>query len=184
MRAVWPMLAILALAGCAAPGPPLYSPLSEAGTFGYAEERLANDRFQVTYAAPRQTTFVVSRFDRASNGEQRLALAYDLALLRGADVAAQQGWTHFAVAARDNDTRVDVIGDRGFYRPYSGRHRHRHDRFYYNRFSYRDYAVIYATVGLTVERRDGSGTDVFDTQATLQRLLAKYPGAVPPTASG
>ncbi len=184
MRTVWPMLAILALAGCAEVGPPLYSPISAAGTFGYAEERLTDDRFQVTYAAPRLTTFVFSRFDRAANGEQRLALAYDLALLRAADVAAQSGWTHFVVAARDNDTRVDVIGDRGFYGPYAARPFYRYNRFYYNRFNNNTYAVIRATVGLTVERRDRAGADVFDAGATLRRLQAKYPDAVPAGGSG
>ena len=181
---MWPALVVLALVSCAPAGPPLYSPISEAGTFGYAEERLADDRFRVTYAAPRMTTFVVSRFDNAAIAEQRLALAHDIALLRAADVAGQSGWTHFIVVARDNDTRVEVVRERDFYGPRVPRPFYRYDRFPYDRFGDRDYAVINATVGLTVERRSGTGTNVFGAAATRRRLQATYPDALPAGGPG
>ena len=179
---------LLAVAGCTLPtGPPLYSPVGRAGAFGYTEQRLSNSHFRVTYTAPRVTIYTLSRIDRSLGSDEQLALAYDIALWRAADLSLQNGQPGFAVEKRENDARVEVIRDpypyRSFgYRPYYGRYRYDpfyYDPFYYDPFYYRDYAVICARVILIVELRRRRGPRVFDARETLHRLQAKYPNEMP-----
>ena len=186
MRLAWSVLILLAVAGCTLPtGPPLYSPAGGAGTFGYAEQRLSDSHFRVTYTAPRVTTYTLSRIDRSLESDEQLALAYDIALWRAADLSLQKGQPGFAVEERENDARVEVIRDRYFgYRPYYGRYRsysgrYRYDPFYYDPFDYREYAVIRARVTLIVKLQRRRGPGVFDARETLQRLQAKYPNEIP-----
>lgn len=183
MRLAWSVLFLLAVAGCTLPtGPPLYSPAGGAGTFGYAEQRLSDSHFRVTYTAPRVTTYTLSRIDRSLESDEQLALAYDIALWRAADLSLQNGQPGFAVEKRENDARIEVILDRypyhSFgYHPYYGRYRY--DPFYYDPFDYQEYAVIRARVTLIVELRRRRGARVFDARETLQRLQAKYPNEMP-----
>jgi hypothetical protein len=85
MRRFLPVLAALALAGCATPGPTLYQPAAGPRAVGYSEYRIEPGRYRITFqggpGAPAQRV-------------------EDLALLRAADVALAQGYDWFRVADR------------------------------------------------------------------------------------
>jgi hypothetical protein len=118
-----------------------------------------------------------------------LALAYDMALWRAAELALANGYRWLAVSHRDNDVRVNIGYDYydDAYGPFPYYHRRSHRRHFgyppLHRFGYHDrYANLTARVSITVafgKAPDGDGPDGdrIDAKAVLERLGAKYPGA-------
>ncbi len=107
------VLALFVLAGCAG-SPPLYVHTETGRSYGYSETQLSNTQYRVAYRAPRVSTRTPNRIERERRGHERLALAYDLALWRAADVALQLGVPGFAVASRENDVQVEVSLDKPY----------------------------------------------------------------------
>ena len=179
------VLALFVLAGCAG-SPPLYVHTETGRSYGYSETQLSNTQYRVDYRAPRVSIRKPSRIERERMGHARLALAYDLALWRAADVALQLGVPGFAVASRENDVQVEV----GLDRPYH--HYPFYDPFYYGRpypywepayrrydYRYSEIAYIFAEVHLIVDLRDEPGTGAFNAQETLNQMRTKYPNEAP-----
>ncbi len=182
-----PMFAAAVLIGACAIEPlyPLYSPLAVAGSFGYAEQRLADRIYQVSYSAPIRWTRARGRAVRQRLADVEVALAYDLALRRAAEVSLAKGFPAFDVTARENDVQFDV-GPDYFYDPFFypdpvfG-----HGRFRHRRFIGRDYyGELAVRVDLTVRLTARPSDQGFDADRTLARLRAKYPDAEGPPRPG
>ena len=167
------------IGACAiAPIFPPYSPLAVTGSFGYAEQRLADRLYQVSYSAPIRSTRARGRAARQRLADSQVAFAYDLALRRAAEVSLANGFPTFDVTARQNDVRFDVVPDYfhdpffypdPFFRP--GRFRH-------YRFIGQDYyGELAVRVDLTVRLTAWPSDQGFDADQTLARLRAKYPDA-------
>ncbi len=184
------VLVALAVAGCAVgPGHPLYTPRAVAKSFGYAEERVARDRFRITYAAPVRRTFPHAGPRRQDDAAEQLALAYDMALWRASEVALANGYPGFVAGPRDNQVQVDVaydyyrdpFYDDPFYHYGHRRHRlHRHypyDPYYYGG-RYSRYALMAATTTVTVELRKVRVPEAIDAATTIRRMRRKYPEAL------
>jgi hypothetical protein len=184
------MLAVLLVAGCAGgPSYPLYSPRAVAQTFGYAEERVAKNRFRVTYAAPVRRTYPYAGPRREADAAEQLGLAYDMALWRASELALANGFPGFVTGPRDNEVQVDVAYD--YYRDpfyddpfyHYGHRRHRlyrhypYDPYYYGG-RYSRYALIAAKTTLTVELRKVRVPEAIDAATTIRRLRQKYPDAL------
>ena len=73
----------LALAACTTPT--VYAPMARPGTSGYAETRIQSDRYRITF--------------RGGSDASRNRVS-DLALLRAAQIATEQGYDWFRIAQR------------------------------------------------------------------------------------
>jgi len=181
-----PLLVFPLLAGCApVPVYPLYTSVQVAGSFGYAEQRIADARYTVTYTAPVQRTYAYGGARRDQDADRRVALAYDLALWRAAELALAHGYPAFRVAERNNDIQVDVRHD-AYYDPFPDfGHHHRYGHFPRGYPSYYpSYAYLAAGVTLAVEFRRAGAGDTFDARATRERLRAHYAQATAPGSAG
>ena len=177
------LAAALAMAGCAPEARyPLYTALEVAESFGYSEERLSETGYRVTYSAPVRRTYAYGGEGRKQETEQRLALAYDLALWRAAELALAHGYPAFEVSNRDNSVQVDIRHDYYPHYPYfHHRHHFGHGFFPHHFYGYYDrYAELAARVSIAVDFRAAPDGDRLDAQATLKRLEAKYPSAAGP----
>lgn len=128
-------LAFALLAACAFPQPrPLYASLQSSGSYGYFEEQLSGDRFRVGYDAPVETRYRGSRGERQAEVDRQVALAYDMALLRAAELAQARDRETFRISQRQNNVRIE---ERDEYRgtPYPG--------FYHPYWHHRYFAVPY-----------------------------------------
>ena len=180
MQQLVPALAAAALIGACAiePSHPLYTSFGVAGSFGYAEHQLADRVYQVSYHAPSLWTRTYGRAARRRLADRQVALAYDLALWRAAEVALINGFPAFDITARGNDVQFDVKPDY-FYDPffYPGPFLgHGHFRRY--RFIGQDYySELAVRVDLTVRVTDRPSDQAFNAERTVARLRAKYPDA-------
>jgi hypothetical protein len=173
-------LAALLLAACATQPRSLYAPFGQLGGYGFTEEQLSETRLRVRYEAPTRTAYDAGRIERERQASGRVALAYDMALLRAADLALARGFPAFAVTERQNDVAVEVEPDYPyfgdpflFHGPFYRRHLHR-PAFYFPQ------STVGAGVTLLVELRRTPGGDALDARATAARLRAKYPTATAP----
>lgn len=171
---------------------PLYTPLEVAGSFGYEEQRLSERRFRVTYHAPIVATYAYSSGQRRQEVAQEVALAYDLALWRAAELALEAGYPALTVAERNNDSRVEVFGDPYYdpfvypgypflYPPYPFFHYgppfgHLRQPFYSS--YYQPYAELMVSVTITVAFGEDQGAGALHARTTLERLREQYPDAV------
>ncbi len=181
-----PLLVFPLLAGCApVPVFPLYTSVQVAGSFGYAEQRISDTRYRVTYTAPVRTTYAYGGERRDQDTDRQVALAYDLALWRAAELALAHGYPAFRVAERTNDIQVDVRHDE-YYDPFP-------DFGFHHRYGliphgypiyYPSYAYLAAGVTLAVEFRRAGAGDTFDARATRERLRAQYAPATAPGSAG
>ena len=177
------LAAALTIAGCAPEARhPLYTPLTLAESFGYSEQRLSETSYKVTYSAPVRRTYAYGREERKQETEERLALAYDLALWRAAELALAHGYPAFEVSNRDNSVQVDIRSDYYRHDPflYHGHH-FGHGFFPHHFYGFYDrYAELAARVSIAVDFRAAPDGDRLDARATLKRLRAKYPDAAGP----
>ena len=187
MRALrlWPLAALL-LAACAGTPRPLYAPFGEIGGYGYTEQQLSETRLRVRYEAPLDTAYDAGRIERERQSGARVTLAYDLALLRAAELALARGFAAFAVTERQNDVAVEVEPDYPFYRDpffFPGPFGRRRYPFYYPpAYSFDRQTTYGAGVTLLVELRRVAGPDALDARATISRIRAKYPTGLTPQA--
>ncbi len=176
----------LAVAGCAPEARyPLYSPLELAESFGYSEQQLSETGYRVSYSAPIRRTYAYRGEKRQQQAEERLALAYDLALWRAAELALANGYPAFEVSDRDNSVQVDIRNEYYHHYPFFHHGLHHHPGFFPHHFYgyYDRYAELAARVSIAVGFRDAPAAESFDAQATLKRLRAKYPDAAGPAPS-
>lgn len=163
-------LAVLALAGCG-PTPPLYAPFGTHGGYGFSEEPMPPHRFRVSYAAPLDVA-LAPHFQR--DIDARVALAYDLALRRAAELARDNGAGWFVIVKRENDIERSEDGD--LYGPF--------DTFGYPRR--RSFLPAYpesrlgVVVTLTVELRDRGDPDTLEVDKVLAEVAQRRPGITCP----
>jgi hypothetical protein len=102
------VLLLAGLLGCeAAPHRPLMSARTGEQAFGYAEQRLGQNRFSVEY----QTPFTRTSLDetrRRDAAERLRVVATDLAQLRAAHLAKAEGYRAFRITDQAFDTNVEV----------------------------------------------------------------------------
>ena len=193
------LAAAVLLSACAVgappPQPPLMSPLSATGRYGYADQQIGRGRYKISYTGPSVRT-ASNRPGRADDAKAAKAEAYDLALWRAAQVALDDGYGGFAIDHQDHEVEVTVNQGSYPYRwPYYGfrygRYGHRFGYLGYPRFGYGypgyplyRYTTLRATVTLSVAMRKEAGPDDFDAAATAARKAAKYPAAASPPAAG
>lgn len=195
------LAAAMLLSACATePPPPLMSPYSETGRYGYVDRQTGRDRYEVSYIGPSVRT-ASTRPGRTDDTKAAKAEAYDLALWRAAQIAVDGGYEGFAIDDQNHEVEVTVNqGSYPYHRPYYGsyygpygRFGRRSGFFYggYPYFGYGGYALyryttLRATVTLSVAMRKEAGADDFDAAATAARQAAKYPIAAPspPPAAG
>lgn len=176
-RLIIGLAALAALLGACATGPghPLYSPIATAGTFGYVDEQRSAKEFRVAYIAPTEFGAIYYGARKEEAQARNLALAYDMALRRAAELAIANGYPGFVVKRRDNDVNVqvydDILGD-----PYLGgwpASRYRFPYYYPGPYRYRrgQMRIMVALEVTMVEEADG---EAFDAKSLIERLEAKY----------
>ena len=195
-------LAVAALlSACATePPPPLMSPFSETGRYGFVDRQTGRDGYEISYIGPSVRT-ASTRPGRADDAKAAKAEAYDFALWRAAQVALDNGYEGFAIDNQDHEVE-DTVSQVSYpyRRPYDGPHYGRFGRFGhgfgyfyggypyygYGGYSLYRYTTLRATVTLSVAMRTEAAADDFDAAATAARQAAKYPGAAasPPSAAG
>ncbi len=165
--------AVILLAACA--GPPLYQPQSGSRSFGFSERAVGGGLIEISYTTPKRITYAVYSTDQES--DRRLQLAYDLALLRAAELAISRTGK-FSINRRDNDAKVDIHRDyRSFgagYTPYRG-----HTAMSRSRRDTEPYAVITARVTLLVDLSPSPAANTFSAAETAARLRRQYSDELP-----
>lgn len=167
------------LSACAAsPPPPLYASLEATGDYGYYEEQLSDRRFRVGYDAAIETRYSGSRAERRREVDRKVAVAYDMALLRAAELAHQHGAEVFAIDARENNVRIE---ERDEYRgtPFLFDHPYWHHRYYaVPYYAYPDFVdrvtEISVQVSFTATFGRSAAEDTFDAGQVIERISRKY----------
>jgi hypothetical protein len=167
--------------------------MSQTGDFGYAEQKLAEDRYQVTYTTPRVRTSTSSE-ERSREVEALKQQAHDLAVWRAAQLTQQAGYPAFRIESdsRDADLTLRREGD-PFYRPFPYPYPYFHGRGawpydydgpYYGGYRYRSDAWARVTGTLVVTFLREPTDDSLDAAATIKELSARYASATYPADSG
>lgn len=182
LRSLAPLMFVATLAACAAaPRMPLMSPLDGGGGFGYSEQQLGADRFEVSYLGPR-TRSSLRREKRAADTEMARNLAYDLALWRAAELSVQRRFPAFVVEDKKTDIEVEII-DEAFYAPrYPFIHHHGllqsnfHPFYGYPQGYRRVRLQARAVLIIALLKRPTGGS--FDAAATVESLRRKHADAL------
>lgn len=167
-------------AGCSERAP-LYAPLEAGINHGYSDQQVGPTKYAVTYEAPPLHSNAVTETQRTAEEQQRIALAYDMAMWRAAELASENGFTAFTLSDRNNTVAIErheytVLPD--------------HLHCYQTEaerlvdcapFIPPDYAtgyvVIRAHVSFTIELEKTPSAASFDAQQALGKLKARYPDA-------
>ncbi|MCP4316533.1 MAG: hypothetical protein GY789_11090 [Hyphomicrobiales bacterium] len=184
-----PILLPLVLAACASePPPPLMSPLSEAGRYGYSDKKTGRDSYEVTYSGPSIRTGS-TRAGREGDRKAAKAQTYDLALWRAAQVAIDNGYEGFDIDREDDEIEVTVRqGYYPYYRPFyygPGRY-YGHPSPYAGFYDYPSYGryrdtSLRAVTTLAVSMKSSAADSEFDAAATAARMALKFPGTASAT---
>lgn len=186
------VLLLMALAllptGCATgPQLPLLTPIAVAGSFGYSEIRVSDDRYIVTYVAPPRLTSAYGTA-READAQAARTLAFDMAVWRAAQIAEAQGFAGFRIIDRRSD--VDTY-PAPFYDPWDPwpgpcwQCRRFGFPYYSDPFGYQPYAYVQARVTLTVQMLHDPGPGDYRAADVIEQLRRTYPGAdgAPPPAA-
>ncbi len=180
-----PLIALviaIGLSACATgPRPPLMSPLSPGGEYGYAEEALGGGRVQVIYVTPSlRSAFAPAQ--READAAALRALALDLATWRAAQRALKDGFPAFRIEDRQVDVEVTVYGEGPqFPDRYLG-----HPRGTYRVPSptvmpWARSTWVQARATLVVRLLRAPAEGALDARATVERMRRKRPeGRLPP----
>ena len=173
----WPAIAAALLAACAPQ--PGYVPITDNGFFGYSSEMRGAQALRVTFKSPRRTAGGDLTPARGPAAQANAQEAFDLALLRAAEVAQAGGWRELTVVSREADVdgrvRYDFYSDPlGLPFGYP----------YHNRYSFggrrvldsRPDTSVQTTVVLDVTLHRGTGSDrgPIDVAQTVRETRARY----------
>lgn len=158
-------------------------PQSTNGVFGYSDNMVAPDVYQVTYVSPPLRAAPASDDAHGLAGEKQRV--YDLALWRAAQLAQEKGFPAFQVQHENRDVDVTVRHDPVYYPPpplFFGPCRWDcgwpgYWPYYPYDYSYRTSAAGRVTVNLTVKMLAQATPDSFDTATTVERLHKAYASA-------
>jgi hypothetical protein len=176
-----------AVTGCdSAPPPPLLSPISVAGRYGYADVPLGDHRYQVSYLGPSQRSLRSPAARQETNTAERTQ-AFDFALWHAAQIALAQGFVGFRVS--NIRTNVDSIVDES-YDPFFAHGFYPHRRLWAPAGPYWGpegwpspyiYAQTQVVIDvLLVQTLDAGDYDAHDT---IEQLNNTYPGAAGPAGA-
>lgn len=175
------VLTFALLTACTSPQPrPLYASLQSSGSYGYFEEQLSDDRFRVGYDAPVETRYRGSRGERQAEVDRKVALAYDIALLRAAELAQTRGHETFRISQRQNNVRIEERDEYrgtpypGFYHPYW-----HHRYFAVPYYAYPEFIDRVTEIAVSVSFNSHLGApvgeeDSFDARDVIARVSQKY----------
>lgn len=194
--APWGGLFLLALAGCASrqlPQPAMVA-MGQFGDFGYAERRLAEDRYEVSYTTPLLRTSTSSG-ERSREVEVQKEQARDLALWRAAQLAQRAGYAALRIDSDNRDADVTIRRESDpFDRPYPYPYPYLYGRGewpfyspYYGPgygYGYRTEATARITSTLRVTFLRQPTDDSLDAAATVKDLSARYASATYPGRDG
>lgn len=175
---IFALVLTLLVAGCTEPSlQQLYVPATSGAGYGYAERMLPGAEAVVTYDAPLDSAFSYAEIAGQQIIDANVNRAYDLALMRAADLTLSKGLAGFRVTNRTNDVNVRRVYNPPFYGygyPYYGRYGH---PFYYGGagFPINDsYEVLYTrvTLNVTFEKRVEKG--VFNAAEVRTTIGARY----------
>ncbi|HEX7969432.1 MAG TPA: hypothetical protein VF502_14525 [Stellaceae bacterium] len=172
--------------GCATgPQLPLLTPIAVAGSFGYSEIRISDDRYMVTYVAPPGLTSAYGTA-READAQAARTLAFDMAVWRAAQIAEAQGFAGFRIIDRRSDVDTYAVP---YYDPWDPWGCWECRRFgfpsYHDPFPYSPYAYLQARVTITVQMLHDPGPGDYKAAAVIEQLRRTYPGAdgvLPPPA--
>ncbi|MFQ5785337.1 MAG: hypothetical protein ACE5H8_11000 [Alphaproteobacteria bacterium] len=171
------VIAVSGLAACETPpAPPLMSPWQAEIAYGYSEGRLEDDRLDVTYVSPSQSTSL-NRSRREEDATAARELAVDLATWRAAEIAAREGFAAFVIEDTRLDVEVELYRDAPYFPrfgladPVSGY------RFVQDHGQDFRAAWLQARARLTVALKHQAGPGTLDAEATVARFEKKYPMA-------
>ena len=175
------VLAATTVAACATnrPRPPLMSPFVDNGEYGYADKKLGDERYQVTYFGPR-IRVPVNPSRRPPFIDRAKQQANELALWRSAQLSQANGKIRFSVVNKESDVQVDVNRNDGYYPRYSYPFRYRRRGYGYwgYPYPYGFYAYPSATarvqVVLTVTFHDKSTKDSYDAAQVIREFRHKF----------
>ncbi len=174
------------LSGCeSGPRPPLLSPIEVAGSYGYSDVALGENRYQVAYVGPGQRS-LRSAPARQETGAAERTQAFDFALWHAAQIALAQGFTGFRVS--NIRTNVDTIVEDP-YDPYYGPGYYPFRRSWGPGPFWRPYGwpspYLYAQtqVVIDVALLQALGPGDYDAHDTVEQLNKTYPGAAEPIGS-
>jgi hypothetical protein len=105
------VVAIALLGGCAERTPQMAMvAASPDGGYGYSDQRIAPDLYDVHYASP-ELSLPVDEGARARQIDTEKARAFDLALWRSCQIAVAQGFSYLKIEEDHRDANVDVKRD-------------------------------------------------------------------------
>ena len=157
----------------------LYVPLGVGSGYGFTEQPIGDRRFKITYDMPVSTAFTFAGPSGQREANTELARAFDLALLRAAEIALVNGAPAFRLVDRVNDVNVRnyVAWRDPFYYPYWRRPWWGYPHPYH--VYPEDYATLDTRVTLTVELLPTLEPGAYDALRTQAEIRARY--ARPPT---
>ncbi|MDJ0949578.1 MAG: hypothetical protein QNJ94_11710 [Alphaproteobacteria bacterium] len=167
------------LAGCAAPvPPPVYVPIAEAQSYGYADRQLGETSYEVSYVTAERRVSSNS-IGREAELDALATQAQEVAQLRAADIAIETEHPAFKVIDRRTDAEVTVRDHRyyghGHFHPFgfaSSHHLHHHPVAFAPIISRVAFAQVRTT--LTVELLQTTDDDSADAAVVRNRLQEKY----------
>lgn len=174
------VLAAAALAACAdQAAKPLMTHIAAGETYGYSEDWVSGDTYEVRYLAPDVRTTHIRPEWLARAQRRAEETAYDVALWRAAELSLQKGFPAFSVMNRHTETRRYIVG-RDYTSAFDASQRNVMPRLVHQ------YSATYfkPLVTLTVELSREVGGTAVDAAETAARIERKYaairPGAVAP----
>jgi hypothetical protein len=158
---------------------PLMTPLVSPDSYGYSEEWLSDETYQVRYLGPEVRTENIRPQWVERAARQAEETAYDLALWRAAQLSLQKGFPAFLVTDGQTETRRYIVG-RDYTTAFDSANLNVTPRYP----AYYSATYLKPEVTLTVEMsREFTGV-AFDARETADRMERKYadlgPGDISP----
>ena len=164
---------LAALAACSAAPRPLMVPITEDGTYGFTQEQVAPEEYEIAYYGPMIYTQITikSWLERISNIAKQTS--QDLALWRAAELAAGKGFSGVKVSEAGSNVRHYIVG-----RDYENVPVGVFQNVIINRYEYASWTYYRGEAKLTVELTDETGEGVFNAAETAAALKTRYERAV------
>jgi hypothetical protein len=174
------LAAAVALAACTERlSQPLMTPLVSPDSYGYSEDWLSDDTYQVRYLGPEVRTNAIRPqwVERAAQRAEETA--YDLALWRAAKLSLQRGFPAFVVTDGQVEVSKYIVG-----RDYTSAFDAASLNVTPRAASYYSATYLKPQVILTVEMSHELAGAAFDARGTADRIEQKFadgaPGAIAP----
>ena len=167
------LAAAFLLAACAQqPAASFFVPRTSIESHGFAEKRLSDTQYIVTYSGPEVTTTNTIESLVAAAQTHARDTAYDLALWRAADLAESKGYPAFAVLAADSDVKEVIVGH-----DYRQNANPVYDNVQGEALGYQTAIYFRPEAAVTVELLRAASKNSYDARRVASDIRAKYAGA-------